>query len=63
MKYKVIYMINFSGGGNPDGTAIATFYTYAQAQLSAQRWSFIVPGAYSAKLWNGNDWENYFVPA
>lgn len=59
MKYKVVYSINTSGGGNPDGLAMSTFYKSSQAILSAQEWVALSPGIFEAYVWDGIRWQNY----
>ena len=61
MKYKVIYSINSSGGGNPDGMAAQSFYTRAQAVSSCEQWAAIAPGQYTADFWDGNSWTRYYI--
>ena len=58
MKYKVIYTMNYSGGGTPDGMTTGTFYTSSQAFLSAQEWVAFGP-AFEAYVWDGVIWRSY----
>lgn len=63
MKYKVIYSINYSGGGNPDGMTSCSFYTKSQAIASAQAWAEKAPALFYADVWDGSIWTRYEIPA
>ena len=57
MKYKVLYQVNNSGGGDPDVLSGFSFYIRAQAVASAQSWAEAIDK--NAFVWDGVQWTTY----
>lgn len=57
MKYKVVFQIDFSGGGSPDGMCVTTFFRLADAVQAAQAWS--EAANHAASVWDGSQWTAY----
>jgi len=55
MKFKVLYIWEQGGGGNPDVMTLGSFFRKSEAQSSAADWFGLGSGRY-AYWWDGTRW-------